>query len=81
MQIATASVDVDHLAEQERSSIAEARRVATELVPGIGLRHRRRPVGHGGPGEHRDALLGAQRVGGDAQLRGQRLVEREQPGR
>ena len=37
--------DVEHLAEQERPPVAEAGREPAELVTGVGLRHRRRPVG------------------------------------
>ena len=81
VQVATASVDVEHLAEQQRPAVAEAGRVATELVAGVGLRHRRRAVGRGVADEDGDTVGCSQRVGVDAELGGQLLVERQQPGR
>ena len=81
MQVAAAAVDVDHLAEQERAAVAEARLKAAELMAGVGLRHRRRPVGRGVAGEDGDPVRRAQRLGLGAELGGQRLVERQQPRR
>ena len=45
VQVVTASVDAQHLAEQERPAIAEAWREPTELMACVGLRHRRRAYG------------------------------------
>jgi hypothetical protein len=80
VQIAPASVDVEHLAEQERPAVAEARREPAELVARIGLRHRRRALGHGAAGEDGDAVRCPQRLGVEAQVSGEPFVERQQPG-
>ena len=45
VQVATAAVGVEHLAEQQRPAVAEPGRVPTELMAGVGLRDRRRAVG------------------------------------
>ena len=79
VQVATAPVDVEHLTEQERPTVAEARRVPAELVAGVGLRHRRRAVRRGIADEQGHALGCSQRIGIDTQLGGQLLVERQQP--
>ncbi len=46
VQVASRSVDVDEVAEQQRAAVAEARREATELMAGVDLRHRHRTIGH-----------------------------------
>jgi hypothetical protein len=78
VQVAPVAVDVDHLAEEQRTAVAEARREAAELVAGVGLRDRRRALGHGVPGEKRDTLGRPEGFGLGAQLGGQGVVEREQ---
>ena len=81
VQVVTASVDVQHLAEQERPAIAEAWREPTELMACVGLRHRRSPVRRGVANENGDTVRCSQRIDIDTQLCGQLLVERQQPGR
>jgi hypothetical protein len=81
VEVATAPVRVDDLAEQQRPPVAEARRVPAELVTGVGLRDRRRAIGHGVPDQDVDPVLRAERVRVEAQLAGELLVEREQPRR
>ena len=44
--VATASLPVDHLAEQQCAAVAELRREATELVPGVRLSQRFGTFGH-----------------------------------
>ena len=46
VQVANGPVRADELAEQQCASVAQARDEAAELVPGVGLRHRRGTVGH-----------------------------------
>ena len=81
VQVATASVNVEHLTEQERPTVAEAGREPAELVAGVGLRHRRRTVRRGVADEDGHTVGRSQRIGIDTQLGGQLLVERQQPGR
>ena len=81
VQVATAPVDVEHLAEQQRPTVAEPRRVPAELMAGVRLGHRRRGFERRVADEHVDPVRRAQRIGIDAQLAGQLLVERQQPGR
>ena len=81
VQVAPAAADVDHLADQQRSSVAESRREAAELMAGVGLRHRRRPGRRVVAYEEGDTVGRPQRIGIDAQLSGQCLVERQQAGR
>ena len=72
--VATASLPVDHLAEQQRAAVAELRREAAELVARVGLGQRFGAVGQRVSGEHRrlrgvverrdvEAELGRQRIG------------------
>jgi hypothetical protein len=79
VQVAADAVGGDQLADEQRTPVAEPRRVVAELVPGIRLRDGRRRVGHGRAGEQRDALGGAQLRRVEAQLTGQGLVEQHQP--
>ena len=37
VHVTTASMDVEHLAQEKRPTIAQTRRIATELMPGICL--------------------------------------------
>ena len=39
VHVATASVGVEHLTEQQRATVTEARRQETELMTGVRLRH------------------------------------------
>ena len=78
VQIATPAVDVEQLAEQQRAAIAEAPDEHAELVTGVRLCHRRRARGRGVADEHGDAGRRSERIGIDAQLGGQLLVERQQ---
>ena len=79
MEVAAAPLCIDHLAEQQRAAIPEARRVAAELVAGVGLGDRRDPL-RGLPSQQRDArrLPELRRI--DAQLDRQLLVEHQQSG-
>ena len=78
MEVAEPAAGVHELTQQQGAPVAEARGVPAELVPGVGLRHRR--------GARRDAVADqqahavgvAQRAGIEAELAGQRLVEHEQ---
>ena len=78
MQVAAVPVDVEHLAEQQRAPVAQARLEVAELVAGVGLRDGGGARGRGGAGEHRDAVGAAQGRGIGAELVCQGLVEREQ---
>ena len=79
VEVAERAVGVHELAEQERAPVAETRDEPAELVPGVGLRHRGRTLGDVGADQQPQALGAAQPGGVEAQLGGQRLVEREQP--
>ena len=78
--VAPPAVDVGQLAEQQRPAVAEAGLVPAELVPGVGLRDRRGPVGEAVAGQQGDAGGRAQGVGGAAQLGGQVVVEQPAAG-
>ena len=68
---------VAELAEQERAPVAEVRVEVAELVPRIGLGDE----GPGGgvlPGEERRSVVAAQPVGVEAELGGERIVDRDQ---
>jgi hypothetical protein len=79
VQVAQRAVPAGDLAEQERPPVAEPRVEAAELVAGVGLRHRRRPLGHAGADEHPQAVGAAQLVDVEPEVACQRLVEGEQP--
>ena len=79
LHVATATVDVVHFTQQQRPPVPKAWREPAELVAGIGLRHWRHPFGCGVTGEDGDSFRGSQRLGVEAQLRRQRLVEHHQP--
>ena len=68
---------VDHLAEQHRAAVAELRREAAELVPGVGLRDRLGAFGNAVAGEQRGAGLAGQRGHIEPELFGQRRVEEQ----
>ena len=67
------------LAQQQRAAVAEAGGVAAELVAGVGLGDRRRPLRDDRAGEEADALVGAQPGRVEAEVGRQRLVDHEQP--
>ena len=78
VEVAPGAVVGDELAEQQRPSVAEPRRVPAELVAGVGLGdggHPRRSVV---PGEQGDGGGGAQRLDVEAEFVRQRLVEDHQ---
>ena len=81
VHVATAALNVKHLAEQERPTIAQSWREPTELMAGVRLRHRRRPAGSRVADENGDTVRCSQRIGIDTELCGQLLVEHQQPGR
>ena len=68
---------VDHFAEQDRAAIAELRREAAELMPGIDLRDRLGTFGHLVAGEDIGAGRARQRGDVEAELIGERRVEEE----
>ncbi len=69
---------VDEFAEQQRPAVAQAGNVAAELVSGVCLRHRRRPIGDQVADEQSQPVRPAQPRGVEAEFGGQRLVEDEQ---
>ena len=75
--VATPAGAIDHLAEQHRPTVAELRREAAELVPGVGLGDRLGAFGHRVAGEERRAGLAAERRRVEAELFGQRRVEEQ----
>jgi hypothetical protein len=79
VQIAAAPPGIHHLAEQQRAAVPEARRVAAELVAGVGLGDRRNPLRHL-PNQQRDARRLPQLRGIGAQLDRELLVEHQQSG-
>ncbi len=78
MQVARPAVGVRELAEQQGPAVAEAGRVVAELVARVGLRDRGSALGDVVADQQPQAVRGAQPFGGQAQVRGQRLVEHEQ---
>ena len=72
---------VDHFAEQDRAAVAELRREAAELMPGVGLRDRLGAFGHLVAGEDIGAGGAGQRRDVEAELIGERRVEEERPRR
>ena len=80
VQVAAAAVDVDDLAEQQRAAVAQPRRVAAELVAGVGLRDRRRALGRRRcrPGRRRRRRRAAPRRRRPSSAASV-LVERQQP--
>ena len=75
--VAAPPLAVDHLAEQHRAAVAELRREAAELVPGIGLRDRLGAFGQRVAGEQRGAGVTGQRRDVEAELLRERLVEEQ----
>ena len=75
VDIAATTPCIDDLAEQQRAAIAEARRVASELVAGVGHRKRRRALGHRIADQHVDAVARGQGLGIEAELGRQRGVQ------
>src|SRR3989442_2827899 len=65
VQVATASINIKHLAEQERPTIAQAWREPTELMACVRLSHRRRPVASGVADEYVHTVWCSQRIGID----------------
>ncbi len=78
VQVAPVAVRVEDLAEQQRATIAQPRRVRAELMAGVRHRDRRGPVGPRVAGERRDPVGCPQGAGIDAELGRQPLVEHEQ---
>ena len=79
MQVATATVGIGQFTQQERTAVTQSRGVKAELVTGIGLGHRRRPLRDQSAGQQPQTVGAPQPVGVQAQFCGQRLVERQQP--
>ena len=72
------AVRADELAEQQRAAVAEAGAVPAELMPGVGLCHRRRAVGDEVAQQEPQAVGAPQPRHVEAQFAGERLVEGEQ---
>ena len=81
MQIAAAAFGIDDLTQQDGAAIAQLRRPAAELMPGIGLRQRIGAFGHRVACQHLHPVRAAQRVRVEPQLSRQRIVEQQQPWR
>ena len=81
VQVAPVSVHVEHFAEQQRASVPETGREPPELMARVGLGHRRGPVRRDIAGESGDPFGCSERPRIDSQLRGQLVVERQEPGR
>ncbi len=79
VQVASPATRVDDLTQQQRPTIAEPRRVAAELVSGVGHRDRGRSGRCDVAGEDRNAVRRPQRLGVEPELGGQRMVEEQQP--
>ena len=62
VEVPAVAGSVDDLAHQQGSAVAQTRRVAAELVTGVGLRHRLGTLGHHVADQHRDALVAAQHL-------------------
>ncbi len=71
---------VDDLTQEQRSTVAELRVEATELVAGVGLCNRSGTGGHRVAGEDRGAQLTVERVSVQAERLGKLMVEAEQTG-
>jgi hypothetical protein len=80
VQVAQPAVRVDDLTEQECAPVAQPRDEPAELVPGVGLCHRRGTRGDEVADQQAQALRTPQPRGVPAELRGQPLVEHEQSG-
>ena len=78
VQIAPRPARSDEFAEQQRTPVAESGAVPTELVSGVGLRHRRGPVGHEIAQKESQAVRASQPRRIEAQFGGKRLVECKQ---
>ena len=78
VQVSSPAVRVDDLADQQRPSIAESRRVTTELVPRVRLRHGPGTVRNLVADQHRNTARGAQRVSVEAQFVSKLLVQYQQ---
>ena len=75
------AVAVDEFAQQQGAAIAELRREAAELVPGISLRQWLRQSRHGITGEHSEAGGRGHFVGVQTELFSQVAVQPQQPRR
>ena len=65
------------LAEEHRAAVAELRREAAKLMPGVGLRDRLGALGHGVAGEEGGAGLARQGASVEAELFGELRVEEQ----
>ena len=79
VQIAPRPARADEFAEQQRTPVAESGAVPAELVSGVGLCHRRGPVGDEIAQQESQAVGASQPRHVEAQFAGERLVECEQP--
>ena len=79
MKVAAAAPGIDHLTEQQRTAVPQARGVHAELMAGVGLGDRRNPL-RDLPHQQRDARRLPQHRRVDAQLDRQLLIEHQQLG-
>ena len=78
MDIDSAPVGADELAQQERPPIAEPRDEVAELMTGVGLSDRSGAAGNQGAQQKPEPRGTSQPGGVEAEFGGQRLVEHEQ---
>ena len=78
VEVAKTAAGRREFAQQQRPAVAQAGNVAAELVSGVCLGHRRRPIGDLVADEQSPPVRPAQPRGVQAEFGGQRLVEDEQ---
>ncbi len=79
VEVAKVAVGIGELPEEQRAPIAETRDEPAELVSGVGLRHRRGTAGYQTADQQAQAIGAPQPGGVEAELDGQRHVQRQQP--
>ena len=72
------AISSDELAEQDRSSIAQLRIPAAELVAGVDHGDRLGPIGHAIAGDHLDSSIRLEPIRVDTQVSGQLMVHTNQ---
>ncbi|MNH94069.1 hypothetical protein D3C73_466810 [compost metagenome] len=78
LDIATNTASIHHFAQQDRTAVAELRHETAELVAGISHRKRHRPLWHHVTGKCRRQPIRIGKIGLDAKLFRQSLVEHDQ---
>ena len=80
LDVAPRAIPPHHFAEQDGAPVAQLRHELAELVPGIGERDRRRPLGHNIAGQDFHPFGAGQRRGVESELFGQGGIHPDQPG-